>query len=92
VRVPYPPFDVLIAQVGSDICAIEDACNHAGASLCDGFRVADRIVCPMHGYVFELRTGELVQPKGLCDNQRRFVVDVEGEEIVIWDPVEILIR
>jgi nitrite reductase/ring-hydroxylating ferredoxin subunit len=46
----------------------------------------------MHGYVFELRTGELVRPKGLCANQRRFVTAVEGEEIVIWDPVQIVIR
>jgi nitrite reductase/ring-hydroxylating ferredoxin subunit len=92
VRVPYPPFDVLIAQVGSEICAIEDACNHAGASLAEGVRSGDRIVCPMHGYVFELRTGALVQPKGLCDDQRRFLVELQGDEIVIWDPVQIVIR
>jgi nitrite reductase/ring-hydroxylating ferredoxin subunit len=91
VRVAYPPFDVLVAQVGSEVCAIEDACNHAGASLSEGFRSVDRIVCPMHGYVFELRTGELVQPRGLCDGQRRFLVDIEGDEIVIFDPVQVLI-
>jgi nitrite reductase/ring-hydroxylating ferredoxin subunit len=83
---------VLVAQVESEVCAIEDACNHAGASLCEGFRSGDRIVCPMHGYVFELRTGELVQPKGLCDDQRRFVAQIEGDEIVVWDPVQIVIR
>ena len=50
VRLAYPPFDVAVAKVGLRYCAIEDGCNHAGASLCDGFRVDDRIVCPMHGY------------------------------------------
>jgi nitrite reductase/ring-hydroxylating ferredoxin subunit len=90
--VPYPPFDVLVALVGSEVCAIEDACNHAGASLCEGVRLGDRIVCPMHGYVFELRTGALVQPMGLCDNQRKFVASVEGDEILIWDPVQIVIQ
>jgi nitrite reductase/ring-hydroxylating ferredoxin subunit len=90
-RVPYPPFDVLVSQVGSEVCAIEDACNHAGASLCEGIRSGDRIVCPMHGYVFELKTGALLQPRGLCGDQRRFVAVVEGDEIVVWDPVAIVI-
>jgi nitrite reductase/ring-hydroxylating ferredoxin subunit len=45
----------------------------------------------MHGYVFSLRTGALVTPKGLCDDQRRFTAIVEGEDVVVWDPVEIKI-
>lgn len=91
VRVPYPPFDVLVSQVGQEYFGIEDACNHAGQSLSEGPRHGDRIVCPMHGYVFDLKTGELLQPRGLCDHQRRFVCETEGDEIVIWDPFQIAI-
>ncbi len=91
VRVTYPPFDVLVSQVGDDYYGIEDACNHAGASLSEGPRRGDRIVCPMHGYLFDLKSGALVQPRGLCDNQRRFVCTLEGDEIVIWDPFEIVV-
>ena len=40
----------------------------------------------MHGYIFELTTGRLVQPKGLCGDQRRFVARVEGSDVVVWDP------
>ncbi len=95
VRLHYPPFDVAVGLVDGEPYAIEDACNHAGASLTDGGRSEMRpecVVCPMHGYVFSLRTGALVAPRGLCDDQRRFVAMLEGDEVVVWDPVEIVVR
>ncbi len=92
VRIPYPPFDVLVTELESGYGAIEDACNHAGASLQEGTRLPrGRVSCPMHGYVFSLSTGELLVPRGLCDHQRRFVADVEGDEIVVWDPFQMVI-
>jgi nitrite reductase/ring-hydroxylating ferredoxin subunit len=66
--------------------AIEDACNHAGASLSEGERKGSCVACPMHGYRFDLTTGLLVEPRGLCDNQRRFLARQEGEDVVVWDP------
>jgi nitrite reductase/ring-hydroxylating ferredoxin subunit len=85
-RLTYEPFHVLVALVGGAPVAIEDACNHAGASLCDGQRNGDCVECPMHGYVFELKTGRLVEPRGLCTDQRRFVATFEGADVVVWDP------
>lgn len=94
VRLSYPPFDVLVALVEGKPCAIEDACNHAGASLSEGERESDCIACPMHGYVFEIATGRLVQPRGLCSDQRLFVARLEGDDVTVWDPgsgVQILV-
>jgi len=88
VRLDYPPFDVLVAEVAGDYAAIEDACNHAGASLSEGDRADGGacVVCPMHGYLFDLRTGALVAPLGLCDAQRRYDVETDGDDVVVWDP------
>ena len=96
VRLTYEPFHVLVALVSTDppiAVAIEDACNHAGASLSEGERLrGDCVSCPMHGYVFELRTGRLVEPRGLCSDQRTFVTRIEegagalGMEVSVWDP------
>jgi nitrite reductase/ring-hydroxylating ferredoxin subunit len=91
VRLESPPWHVLVAWVGDAAYAIEDACNHAGASLCDGPRDGDRVVCPLHGYIFELKTGELVAPRGLCDDQRRFVTRLDGEDVVVYDAFELTI-
>jgi nitrite reductase/ring-hydroxylating ferredoxin subunit len=92
VRIKYPPFDVLVTMVDGVPYAIEDACNHAGASLAEGWlRGGDRIVCPMHGYVFSMKSGELLAPRGLCDRQRTFEARLEGEDIVILDTFELAV-
>ncbi len=93
VRLDYPPFHVLVAWVDGAPVAIEDACNHAGASLAEGWRddTGRCVVCPMHAYEFDLATGECVSPRGLCDAQRRFVARVEGDDVAIYDPVQIAI-
>jgi nitrite reductase/ring-hydroxylating ferredoxin subunit len=91
VRLDYPPWHVLVAWVGDSPYAIEDACNHAGASLCEGSRDGDRVVCPLHGYIFAIATGELLAPRGLCDDQRRFVARVEGDDVIVYDAFELVI-
>jgi nitrite reductase/ring-hydroxylating ferredoxin subunit len=93
VRLEWPPFHVLVTVVDGRPSAMEDACNHAGASLVEGERRGGCVACPMHGYVFDLATGHLVEPRNLCDDQRLFVARFEGDDVVVWDPgppVEIL--
>ena len=90
VRLEYAPFHVLVAMGRQGpLRPIEDACNHVPRSCqpirgepCDGACVS----CPMHGYIFELSTGRLVAPRGLCGDQRRFVARVDGHDVVVWDP------
>lgn len=91
VRLAYPPYDVLVTSADGEISAIEDACNHAGASLAEGWIEDKCIVCPVHGYVFELRTGKLLRPKGLCADQRTYRVEIEGEEIAVYDDFSVKI-
>jgi nitrite reductase/ring-hydroxylating ferredoxin subunit len=86
VRLAWPPFDVLVSMVDGVPYAIEAACNHAGANLEEGERRGSCVICPMHGYRFDLTSGRLVQPLGLCDDQRCFVARIVGDEIVVWDP------
>jgi nitrite reductase/ring-hydroxylating ferredoxin subunit len=86
VRLEHPPFHVLVAWVDGQPCAIEDACNHAGASLAEGERLGACVACPMHGYVFDLATGRLLAPLGVCDDQRRLVARLVGDDVVVWDP------
>lgn len=84
-KLAYPPFDVLVVHAEGAPYAIEDACNHAGASLADGRVRGCQITCPMHGYVFDLRTGALLIPRGLCEDQRTFEVVREGDDWVVYD-------
>ena len=91
VRLEFPPFDVLVAWVDGQVFAIEDACNHAGASLVEGWLEDKCVVCPMHGYVFDLATGKLLRPKGLCGDQRKFRAKIEGAEVVVYDDFSLVV-
>jgi nitrite reductase/ring-hydroxylating ferredoxin subunit len=95
VRLTFPPFDIVVAWADGEVFAIEDACNHAGASLAEGWVEGDCVVCPMHAYVFELRTGKLARPKGLCGDQRTYEARIEGppdaEEVVVYDTFNLVV-
>ncbi len=90
-RMPHPPFDVLVAWSDGEVFAIEDACNHAGASLAEGWLEGKCVVCPMHAYVFELGTGKLLRPKGLCQDQKTYVAKIEGDDVVVYDDFQVVI-
>lgn len=91
LRLPYPPFDVLVAWIDGEVFAIEDACNHAGASLAEGWLEGKCVVCPMHGYVFDLKNGKLLRPRGLCGDQRTYKVSIEGDDVVVHDDFQIVV-
>lgn len=91
VRVTYEPFDVLVIWSEGQVFAIEDACNHAGASLSEGWIEDKCIVCPVHGYAFELTSGKLVRPKGLCADQRTYVTKIEGDDVLVYDTFSVTI-
>ena len=91
VRIEYPPFDVLVAWVEGEVFAIEDACNHAGASLGEGWLEDKCVVCPMHGYVFDLKDGKLLRPRGLCADQRTYRTSLDGDEVVVFDDFTLVV-
>ncbi|MDH3628110.1 MAG: nitrite reductase small subunit NirD [Acidobacteriota bacterium] len=37
--------------------ATDDACPHQGASLAEGVVMDGRVICPLHSWVFDLKTG-----------------------------------
>jgi nitrite reductase/ring-hydroxylating ferredoxin subunit len=85
LQIAYPPFNICIVKTSAGVFAIEDACNHAGASLSKGPVGDGCIACPLHGYVFALATGELLRPKRLCDPQRTFVVREQNGQVEIYE-------
>jgi 3-phenylpropionate/trans-cinnamate dioxygenase ferredoxin subunit len=89
VRLEYPPRHVLVALVDGTPFAIEDACNHAGASLAKGPREGCVVACPLHAYRFDLRTGELLSPRRACAPQRRFETALAEESVQVFDPFEL---
>lgn len=38
--------------------AIDDACPHRGASLAEGWCENGQVLCPLHGWAFDVRSGQ----------------------------------
>jgi nitrite reductase (NADH) small subunit len=47
-----------VANVGGDICVLDGTCPHEGGPLGEGSIEDGRVVCPWHGYAFDVHTGE----------------------------------
>ena len=48
---------VLLVNGGEGVTLIDRICPHAGGDLAKGKVVANRIRCPTHSYLFDLKTG-----------------------------------
>ena len=54
-------FEVLLANIGDEIYAIENRCGHMGARLSQGTITDNVVECPLHHAQFDVRTGKLVR-------------------------------
>ena len=46
-----------VFQLDGDYHAIDNACPHASAPLCDGTLLSGKIVCHLHLWEFDIKTG-----------------------------------
>jgi nitrite reductase/ring-hydroxylating ferredoxin subunit len=49
--------DLAVFRRGGRLFALENACPHEGTALADGELDGDHLICPGHGFRFNLRTG-----------------------------------
>jgi nitrite reductase (NADH) small subunit len=83
---PFEVEDRVIAVIldhGGTYHAIDDACPHQGAPLCDGIVDGKTITCTWHGWRFSLEDGLwLDSPKSKL-RVSTYPVRVEGDEIQV---------
>lgn len=75
---------VLVCHTGGRYYAISAVCPHEEGPLQDGSLVGERVVCPVHGYDFDVRTGEC-----RFDSDYRVVtypVTVRGDDLYVEVP------
>ena len=56
---------IAVFNVDGEFRAIHAVCPHRGANLREGYVEDGVVTCPLHGYRFELATGESVMPPGI---------------------------
>jgi nitrite reductase/ring-hydroxylating ferredoxin subunit len=53
---------IAVINVGGSYYATDDTCTHRGALLSEGDLEGKEIICPLHGAVFDVTNGEVVEP------------------------------
>lgn len=57
VRVEIGDTVVAVFRAGNRLHAVGDSCPHMGASLSEGYIDGNTVICPWHGWVFDLDSG-----------------------------------
>ncbi|MEI8080915.1 MAG: non-heme iron oxygenase ferredoxin subunit, partial [Actinomycetes bacterium] len=73
---------IALCNVGGVYYAVDDTCPHRSASLAEGELIGKEITCPLHGAIFDVTTGEVLEgPAG--ENLASYRVRVSGNDIEI---------
>lgn len=65
------------------VFALQADCPHKGGPLADGLLGSGRVVCPLHGYAFEIETG---RPLGHgCEALRTYPIEINHRGEMILD-------
>jgi nitrite reductase/ring-hydroxylating ferredoxin subunit len=70
--------DVLLVRVAGAVHAVDNRCTHADACLHEGRIRGHRIICPLHGASFDVRTGAVLAKPALVPLQRYEVREHDG--------------
>ena len=50
--------ELALFRVGDEFYAIDNACSHYGAALCDGWTDGTTVTCPWHCWQFDITSGK----------------------------------
>jgi nitrite reductase/ring-hydroxylating ferredoxin subunit len=69
---------IIVANTGREIVAFDRGCPHENSPLDKGLLRGRNIVCPLHAYIWNVHTGEPVEPADE-DTLRRYPVKIDQE-------------
>lgn len=73
---------LLLIQHEGQLSLLESICPHAGYPLEAGKIIDRQLRCPMHGYMFDIASGEcMFSPEGPCRGLQRYELVYRGAEV-----------
>ena len=72
---------IALFNVSGTFYALGAVCPHEGGPLQDGELDGDTVICPWHGFDYNLKTGECLMDPGL--RVATFVVKTKGDDVFI---------
>jgi len=74
--------DIMIANLGGRFYAIGNRCTHQGCLLSKGSLEEEKVTCPCHFSVFDVKTGKVIRPPALR-HEPTYEVKVQENDILI---------
>ena len=81
--VSFEEYSVLVARLDAGMCATENLCSHANGELAGGRFRMGRISCPLHGVIFDFRTGQVMGGTLTAVGLRTFETRVEADGVYL---------
>jgi nitrite reductase/ring-hydroxylating ferredoxin subunit len=73
--------EIAVFKRGGQLWAIQNICPHEGGQLSRGWLEGDEVVCPLHGYRFDLKTGACSTDPKL--KARTFKLVAQGDHFTV---------
>jgi nitrite reductase/ring-hydroxylating ferredoxin subunit len=87
IQVEVDEEPVCLANTGEELLATSDICSHEYVELSGGWLEGHEIECPQHGSMFNMRTGEVLNPPA-TQPIPVYEVRVEGEDVYVKGPIQ----
>lgn len=71
-----------IVRANGDVYCVQDVCTHEQAFLSEGFCEGHEIECPLHGSIFDVRTGE-VKSLPATEPLKTYPVKIEDGSVLV---------
>ncbi len=84
VRVEAFGRTIAVFRDRGDLIAIEDSCPHRGGPLGKGQVIEGAVVCPLHAWTFDLRSGEMRGNPNLCI--KKYSLAIEAGDVYLIAP------
>lgn len=67
------------------VFAVANECPHRGGPLADGMLAGEQVVCPMHAYRYDAKSGDCDQ-SGTC-GVATYPIEVRGDVVMVGIPL-----
>lgn len=75
------PRMVCIARVNGELAALDNVCIHRGGALGQGTVQDGKVICPWHGWGFDVKTGN-IEHSG-APGVKVYAIHVDGESVFV---------
>ena len=83
ITVVVGEYSILLARLDDEVYATENLCSHANSELAGGRFRRGRISCPLHGVIFDFRTGQVMGGTLTSMGLRTFDTRVQDDVVYV---------